>query len=119
LFGIGGAGGGGPQLLFGVMFGFAVPLSRALVPAMSLFRAGTACQSSATTPTTCGPAIDVPLEGPYELSLVLVDERVLVPGATMSGLMRLEPSTVTGPRLLKPTTEFVPVVSAPVEYDAA
>jgi hypothetical protein len=27
LFGIGGAGGGGPQLLFGVMFGFAVPFA--------------------------------------------------------------------------------------------
>jgi hypothetical protein len=49
----------------------------------------------------------------------LVAERVLVPGATMSGLIRLDPSTVTGPRLLKPTTEFVPVVSAPVEYEPA
>jgi hypothetical protein len=62
LFGIGGAGGGGPQLLFGVMFGFAVVFKRAFVAAMSLFRAGTACQRSATTPTTCGPAIDVPLK---------------------------------------------------------
>jgi hypothetical protein len=45
----------------------------------------------------------------------LVAERVLVPGATMSGLIRLEPSTVTGPRLLKLATVFVPVVRAPVE----
>jgi hypothetical protein len=52
LFGVGGAGGGGPQLLFGVMFGFAVPFSRAFVAVMSLFKLGTACQSSATTPTT-------------------------------------------------------------------
>jgi hypothetical protein len=37
----------------------------------------------------------------------------------MSGLIRFEPSTVTGPRLLKPTTFCVPVVSAPVVYDAA
>ena len=36
------------------MLGFAVPFSRALVAAMSLERLGTACQSSATTPTTCG-----------------------------------------------------------------
>jgi hypothetical protein len=50
---------------------------------------------------------------------VLVDERTEAPGATMSGLMRFEPSTVTGPRLLKPTRVFVPVTSAPVEYDAA
>ena len=92
-----------------------MPLSRALVAAMSLFRLGTACQRSATTPTTCGPAIEVPLKFAYAVSLVLVEERVPVPGATMSGLIRPEPSIVTGPRLLKPTTWFVPVVSAPVE----
>jgi hypothetical protein len=61
LFGTGGAGGGGPQSLFGVMLGFAVPFSRVFVAAMFLFKLGTACQSSATTPTTCGPAIEVPL----------------------------------------------------------
>jgi hypothetical protein len=119
LFGSGGAGGGGPQLLFGVMFGLAVLFRRAFVAAMSLLRLGTACHRSATTPTTCGPAIEVPLKGPKAESLEPIAERVDVPGATMSGLIRLEPSTVTGPRLLKPTTEFVPVVSAPVEYDAA
>jgi hypothetical protein len=42
------------------MFGFAVLFSRAFVAAMSLERLGIACQRSATTPTTCGPAIDVP-----------------------------------------------------------
>jgi hypothetical protein len=102
-------------LLFGVMFGFAVPFKRAFVAAMSLFRLGTACQSSATTPTTWGPAMEVPLAVPYDVSLAFVADRVLVPGATMSGLIRPEPSSVTGPRLLKPTTEVVPVVSAPVE----
>jgi hypothetical protein len=45
----------------------------------------------------------------------LVAERVPVPGATMSGLIRLEPSMVTGPRLLKLATEVVLVFSAPVE----
>ena len=101
------------------MFGFAVPLSRALVPAMSLFRAGTACHRSETTPTTCGPAIEVPLAVAYAVSPEFVAERVLVPGATMSGLIRPEPSSVTGPRLLKPTTVVLPVFSAPVEYEAA
>ena len=114
LFGIGGAGGAGPQLLFGVMFGFAVEFRRAFVAAMSLLRLGTADQRSATTPTTWGPAIEVPLKFAYAVSLEFVDDRVPVPGATMSGLIRFEPSTVTGPRLLKPTTEFVPVVRAPV-----
>jgi hypothetical protein len=106
-------------LLFGVMLGFAVPFNRALVAAMSRFRLGTACQRSATTPTTWGPAIEVPLAVAYAVSLLFVADRVLVPGATMSGLIRLEPSTVTGPRLLKPTTEVVLVVNAPVEKDAA
>jgi hypothetical protein len=115
LFGIGGAGGGGPQLLFGVMLGFAVAFKRALVAAMSRFRLGSADQRRATTPTTCGPAMDVPLAVVYAASPVFVAERVPVPGATMSGLIRLEPSAVTGPRLLKLATEFVPVVSAPVE----
>ena len=40
-------------------------------------------------------------------------ERVFVPGAVMSGLMRLLPSAVTGPRLLKPAIVSVPVFSAP------
>jgi hypothetical protein len=61
LFGVGGAGGGGPQLLFGVMLGFAVLFKRALVAAMFRLRLGTACQRRATTPTTWGPAIEVPL----------------------------------------------------------
>jgi hypothetical protein len=105
--------------LLAVTFGLAVLARRCLVPTMSLDRLGTADQSKATTPTTWGPAIDVPLRGPYELSLVRVEDRVLVPGATMSGLIRPEPSIVTGPRLEKLTTEFVPVVSAPVEKEAA
>jgi hypothetical protein len=43
------------------MFGLAVAFKRALVAAMSRFRLGTACQRRATTPTTWGPAIEVPL----------------------------------------------------------
>ena len=42
-------------------FGFAVLCRSALVVAMSRFSDGYADQSSATTPTTCGPAIEVPL----------------------------------------------------------
>ena len=92
-----------------------MPFSRALVAAMSLERLGTACQRRATTPTTCGLAIDVPWR-PRSVSITLRSRSASeAPGATMSGLMRLELSTVTGPRLLKPTTWFVAVMRAPVE----
>ena len=67
-------------------------------------------------PATCGVAIDVPLKFAYELSLALVDERVPVPGALMSGLILLLPSDVTGPRLLNPAMVSLPVTSAPTEY---
>ena len=62
---------------------------------------GIADHNNAMAPAICGVAIDVPLKFAYELSLALVDERVPVPGAEMSGLIRLLPSAVTGPRLLK------------------
>ena len=57
----------------------------------------------------------MPLKFAYELSLALVDERVPVPGALMSGLIRLLPSAVTGPRLLKLAIVSLPVTSAPTE----
>jgi len=57
--------------------------------------------------------MDVPLKFAYELSVSFVDERVFVPGALMSGLIRLLPSTVTGPRLLKEAIVSVPVFKAP------
>src|SRR3954463_8027017 len=41
--------------------GFADPVSTCFVAAMFRTRSGRADQSSATTPDTCGPAIDVPL----------------------------------------------------------
>jgi hypothetical protein len=63
--------------------------------------------------------MDVPLKFAYELSLALVDERVPVPGAVISGLIRLLPSEVTGPRLLKEAMLSVPVVKAPAVYVAA
>ena len=56
---------------------------------------------------------DVPLKFAYELSLAFVHERVFVPGAEMSGLSRLLPSAVTGPRLLNPAIVSVPVFRAP------
>jgi hypothetical protein len=59
--------------------------------------------------------MDVPLANVYALSAVLEAERVLVPGAEISGLMRLLPSAVTGPRLLKEAMVSVPVFSAPTE----
>lgn len=57
--------------------------------------------------------MDVPLAIVYALSLVFEHERVLVPGAVISGLMRLLPSAVTGPRLLKEAMVSVPVFRAP------
>src|SRR5262245_11677879 len=109
--------------LLTVMFGLAVLFSKASVASMFRESAGCACQSSATTPTTCGPAIDVPLHvcPEYWVSLPFSEEFTLTPGAEMSGLMRPEPSTVTGPLLLKPASEtgFPVQVVAPAEYDAS
>jgi len=66
-------------------------------------------------PATWGVAIDVPLKFAYELSLAFVDERVPVPGALISGLIRLLPSDITGPRLLKLAMLSLPVIKAPTE----
>jgi len=52
-------------------------------------------------PATCGVAIEVPVKSTYELSLNLLAERMIVPGAVISGLMRLLPSAITGPRDLQ------------------
>jgi hypothetical protein len=59
--------------------------------------------------------MDVPLANVYALSAVLEADRVLVPGAVISGLIRPLPSAVTGPRLLKEAMVSVPVFSAPTE----
>jgi hypothetical protein len=74
---------------------------------------GIADHSKAIAPAVCGVAMEVPLKFAYEVSLAFVHERVFVPGAQMSGLMRLLPSAVTGPRLLNPAIVSVPVFSAP------
>ena len=76
---------------------------------------GIADHSKAIAPAMWGVAMDVPLAVVYALSPVLVHERVPVPGAEMSGLIRLLPSAVTGPRLLNPAIVSVPVVKAPAE----
>ena len=78
-------------------------------------RLGMAFHNNAMAPAMCGVAMDVPLKFAYELSLAFVDERVFVPGAEMSGLIRLLPSAVTGPRLLKLAIVSLPVFSAPTE----
>jgi hypothetical protein len=64
-------------------------------------------------PEMCGVAMDVPLANVYALSPVLEHERVLVPGAVMSGFIRPLPSIVTGPRLLKSAMVSVLVINAP------
>jgi len=69
--------------------------------------------NNAMAPAICGVAMDVPLAVVYALSAVLSHERVPVPGAVMSGFIRLLPSTVTGPRLLKLAIVSVPVFNAP------
>jgi hypothetical protein len=78
-------------------------------------RLGCADQSNATAPAIWGLDIDVPLAVVYALSELLLAERVPVPGAVMSGLIRPLASIVTGPRLLKPAMVSVPVVRAPTE----
>ena len=69
--------------------------------------------NSAMAPAICGVAMDVPLAVVYAIIAGVVAERVLVPGAVISGLMRLLPSIVTGPRLLKLAMVSVPVINAP------
>ena len=64
-------------------------------------------------PAICGVAMEVPLAIVYALSEVLLAERVLVPGAEISGFIRPLPSIVAGPRLLKEAMVSVPVFSAP------
>ena len=74
---------------------------------------GSAHHNNPMAPAMCGVAMDVPLAVVYALSPVLLAERVPVPGAQISGLMRPLPSTVTGPRLLKLAIVSVPVLNAP------
>jgi hypothetical protein len=80
---------------------------------------GIADHSRAIAPAICGVAMDVPLKFAYELSLSLVDERVPVPGAEISGFMRPLPSVMTGPRLLKEAMVSEPVFNAPDVYVAS
>lgn len=115
-----------PKLLFGTTVlppqpvpppptaGLAVLVNSCFVAAMLRTRSGRADHNRATTPTTCGPAIEVPLNDEYAVSLVRTDERTLTPGATISGFIRFEPSTVTGPLLLKPASVLL-LSTAPVE----
>ena len=108
-----------PVPLFGtVTFGLAVLVRSCFVAGMFLTRSGRADQSRATTPTTCGPAIEVPLKIPYAVSLALIAERFDTPGAEMLGFMRPEPSMVTGPRLLELARAFA-LLMAPTEKEAA
>src|SRR5919201_4276719 len=95
-------------------FGSAVLRRRALVAAMLRTSSGRADQSSATTPTTCGPAIEVPFRETYSESPVTNEERTPTPGATTSGLSRNELSTRTGPRLLKGASVLLLLRIAPV-----
>ena len=80
---------------------------------ISFCNAELADQSNATAPAICGVAMDVPSANVYALSPLLEAERVPVPGAVISGFIRLLPSIVTGPRLLKPAMVSVPVFRAP------
>jgi hypothetical protein len=68
--------------------GLAVPVRTVFVAAMSRTSCGLADQRSATTPATCGPAIDVPLKNPYAVSVPLKADRTKTPGAEISGFKR-------------------------------
>lgn len=83
------------------------------VPITSPCKTGLADNNRATAPATCGEAMEVPLRLVYAVSLARVAERVLVPGAEISGFSRMLPSAVMGPRLLKEAMLSVPVLSAP------
>ena len=61
----------------------------------------------------------MPLKLAYAKSLVKYEDRLGLPGAAMSGLIRPEPSIVTGPRLLKLARLIAPVFMAPVEKEAS
>src|SRR5258706_15460398 len=69
------------------------------VRSISPMRLGSADHNNTTAPTTCGPAIEVPLSAAYPLPGT--EDKTSTPGAAISGFMRFEPSAVTGPRLLK------------------
>ena len=110
-----------PYTLFG---GHAVPHWVEEIKTAWLFKAsrlaviwcrkpGRADHSNAIAPEMCGVAMDVPLAVVYALSPALLAERVPVPGAVISGLIRPLPSAVTGPRLLKLAIVSVPVFNAP------
>src|SRR6516164_7842100 len=81
-------------------------------------RLGMADQSKAMAPAMCGVAMDVPLAIAYASSEPFQAERLPAPGALISGFIRLLPSIVTGPRLLKEVMLSVPVISAPTVYAA-
>ena len=77
---------------------------------------GSAHQNRAMAPEMWGVAMEVPLAVVYALSLVLEHERVPVPGAAISGLMRLLPSAVTGP---VPVIVLLVIVMIPGELNMA
>jgi hypothetical protein len=77
------------------------------------FKLGMAHHNSPMAPAMCGVAMDVPSMLTYWLSLPFQAERTVVPGAVISGLIRLLPSLVTGPRLLKLAMVSVPLTKAP------
>jgi hypothetical protein len=78
-----------PQICGGaITFGLAVFCKIVLVASISRTKCGRADQSNATTPATCGDAIEVPLRLAKALSLPLLVERTLTPGADKFGLSR-------------------------------
>ena len=71
-----------------VTSGFAEFCKMVLVASISRTKCGRADQSKATTPATCGEAIDVPWLFPKLLSLPKVLERTATPGAERLGLSK-------------------------------
>lgn len=101
-----------------VTLGLALCCISTFVSVMLRTKSGRADQMSATTPTVCGPAIEVPSRLPYAVSLALREERTFTPGAEMFGLSRSEPSLTTGPLLLNSARVLV-ISIAPVSNEAS
>src|SRR4030095_15942779 len=99
-----------------IVRGAAVAVRLFSIESGSPIKSGLPERRSATTPTTWGPAVLVPLKDAYPPPGTR--DRTLTPGAEMSGFMRPLPSIVTGPRLEKPAMSSLMSV-APTEKDAS
>src|SRR3954471_15976402 len=86
-----------PQFSVAIVLGSDDLRTSSVVRSILPISSGCALQSRATSPTTCGPAIEVPLQPNWAYVPPGIEERIETPGATTSG--PIPPSKVEGPRL--------------------